>query len=118
MHTLYTPCTLYTDTKPHIYTLCTVGDYYYIIQSGLFTVLVDDVAVTKLDDGKSFGDLALLNNTPRAASVRADMDGTLFMLDRNSFRHTLAKSSAAKHKVVYQALSNVPLLKVRYEYIL
>ena len=40
------------------------------------------------------------------------MEGTLFALDRSTFRYTLARSSTAKHRAVYEALSNVSLLKV------
>ena len=90
------------------------GDYFYIIESGMFTVLVNDLAVGKLSDGKSFGDLALFNNSPRAASIRADTESKLFCLDRATFRHTLARSSAQKHKSSYEALTKVPLLKVCY----
>lgn len=92
------------------------GDFFYIIESGLCTVLVNNKAVGKLGDGKSFGDIALFNNAPRAATIRADMDSSLWCLDRVTFRHTLAKSSAAKHKNSYEALSKVPLLKNLFDH--
>jgi len=88
------------------------GDYFYVIESGLCTVLVNDRAVGKLGDGKSFGDIALFNNAPRAATIRADTDSSLWCLDRATFRHTLAKSSSVKHQNSYDALAKVPLLKV------
>ena len=49
---------------------------------------------------------------------RADMEGTLFTLDRSTFRYTLARSSTAKHRAVYEALGNVSILKVIIFFIL
>ena len=36
------------------------GDYFYIIQQGLFDVVVGGRIVSALEEGKSFGELALL----------------------------------------------------------
>ena len=72
------------------------GDYFYIIQEGHFKVLVNGRDVSTLEEGKSFGELALLYNTPRAATVRAATPCVVFSLDRDTFRNTLATSSFSK----------------------
>lgn len=92
------------------------GDFFYIVEQGSFTVLVNDAAVGTIGDGKSFGELALLNNTPRQATIRADVNSTLFALDRDTFRYTLARSSAARQTAITNALSKVPLLEHLFDH--
>mmetsp|Transcript_28208 Transcript_28208/g.28494 ORF Transcript_28208/g.28494 Transcript_28208/m.28494 type:complete len:812 (+) Transcript_28208:132-2567(+) len=86
------------------------GDYFYIIASGNFTVIKGKATVITLTTGKSFGELALMSNTPRLASVRAETAGVLYTLDRDTFRFILAQSSAARIQMITKALSKVPLL--------
>jgi CRP-like cAMP-binding protein len=86
------------------------GDYFYIIERGTFTVLVNDSPVATLTDGKSFGELALLYNTPRQATIRSQGPAQLFSLDRDTFRYTLAKSSSERSHHIQHALARVPLL--------
>jgi len=53
--------------------------------------------------GESFGELALLYNAPRAATIITKTDGaTLFVLDRNTFNH-IVKDSAATKRNKYEA---------------
>ena len=40
----------------------------------------------------SFGELALIFNSPRAATVTASTDGLLFYIDRDTFRAAVANS--------------------------
>ena len=86
------------------------GDYFYIIERGKFQVIVNGKPVAELDDGRSFGELALLYNTPRAATIRALTPCSVFSLDRSTFRLTLAKSSTSKTNAIMEALRKVPLL--------
>merc|ERR1711874_924673 len=69
------------------------------------------------DNKGNFGELALLYNMPRAASVRAETDGSLWALDRQTFRKIVLKSAFQKRKMYESFLENVPLLKhlERYE---
>jgi len=86
------------------------GDFFYIIEKGSFTVTVDDVQVSSLTDGKSFGELALIYNTPRQATVKSSCASVVFALDRNTFRYILAKSSADRSLEIQTALSKVSIL--------
>jgi cAMP-dependent protein kinase regulator len=86
------------------------GDYFYIIEKGAFTVLVNDKAVAQLGEGKSFGELALLYNSPRQATIRSESVATLFSLDRDTFRHILSHSSSNRLNEIKTALGKVPLL--------
>jgi cAMP-dependent protein kinase regulator len=51
--------------------------------------------------GESFGELALLYNCPRAATIKADGDAVLWGLDRNTFNH-IVKGAASKKREKYE----------------
>lgn len=72
--------------------------------------MVNSKPVAQLGEGKSFGELALLYNSPRQATIRAETSSVLYTLDRDTFRFTLAQSSASRIVEIKQALSRVPLL--------
>lgn len=59
----------------------------------------------------SFGELALMYNMPRAASVRAQTSGQLWAMDRHTFRRILLKSAFKKRKLYEDLLEKVPMLK-------
>jgi cGMP-dependent protein kinase len=86
------------------------GDYFYIIESGTMTVLVDNKPVATLNAGQSFGELALLYNSPRQATVRADSSASLFSLDRETYRFIVAQSSSNRNLEIKKALARVPIL--------
>lgn len=60
--------------------------------------------------GESFGELALLYNAPRAATITARTRSVLWVLDRNCFNH-IVKDSAVRRRDRYdEFLRNVPIL--------
>jgi cAMP-dependent protein kinase regulator len=46
------------------------------------------------EPGDAFGELALLYNAPRAATIKAKVASQLWVLDRNTFNH-IVKDAAA-----------------------
>jgi len=91
------------------------GDYYYVVEKGTFSVMVNNSVVGQITEGKSFGELALLYNQPRAATIRADTAAEVYSLDRDTFRYTLAHSSANRNAETQAALSKVSLLSTLTE---
>lgn len=53
--------------------------------------------------GESFGELALLYNSPRAASVQAKTDTRLFVLDRVTF-NAIVKEGTQKKKDMFDSI--------------
>lgn len=60
--------------------------------------------------GESFGELALLYNAPRAATITARTRAVLWVLDRNCFNHIVKDSAMRRRERYEEFLKNVPLL--------
>ncbi|CAO3644605.1 unnamed protein product [Cunninghamella echinulata] len=88
-----------------------VGDYFYIVESGTLDCLINGEKVTAYASGGSFGELALMYNAPRAATLVATSDCVLWALDRVSFRMILLENTARKRRMYDQFLSEVPIFK-------
>lgn len=55
--------------------------------------------------GEVFGELCLLYNTPRAASIVSKTDSVLFSLDRDTFNH-IVKDAAMKNRTKFEEFLN------------
>jgi len=62
-----------------------VGDRFYIIESGDAEVEIDGRATGHLRPGEGFGEVALLRDVPRTATVRAASRVELAILERGAF---------------------------------
>ncbi|XP_022920764.1 cAMP-dependent protein kinase type II regulatory subunit [Onthophagus taurus] len=97
------------------------GDNFYVIQQGTFHVFVQEpekqpVKICTYEDEGSFGELALLYNMPRAATVKAVTEGSLWAMDRLTFRRILLKSAFKKRKMYEALIESVPMLKTLQPY--
>lgn len=100
-----------------------VGDYFYVVEKGQFDIFVNSsgsiqpgpngmgTKVTTIGPGGSFGELALMYNAPRAATViSTEANSTLWALDRVTFRRILMDSSFQRRRMYESFLEEVPLL--------
>ncbi|CAG8621430.1 11582_t:CDS:2 [Ambispora leptoticha] len=87
------------------------GDNFYVVTHGMFEILVNDRPVITVADGGSFGELALMYNTRRAATVRAITDGTLWAVDRKTFLSTIATYVDHKRKSYEKFLRSISIFK-------
>jgi CRP-like cAMP-binding protein len=58
---------------------------WYLVDQGRLEVLIDGFMVNELRRGDGFGELALLRDRPRAATVRTVTDARLLTLERDAF---------------------------------
>merc|ERR1712158_167534 len=89
------------------------GDNFYIIDTGEVEVYVNGEKVLTIGEGASFGELALIYGTPRAATVKASTssDVKLWGIDRDSYRRILMGSTIRKRKMYEEFLSKVSILE-------
>ena len=74
-----------------------LGDLFYCLESGSADATVKGAGVVKsYARGECFGELALIYNSPRAASVTAKSDCSMWVLDLRTFRAILATASTSK----------------------
>ena len=86
------------------------GDYFYVIDSGAFDVLKDGQKIGQVKQGGSFGELALMYDTGRAASVLATSAATVWAIDRANFRRIVLGSTMRKRRTYESILQSVPIL--------
>jgi MFS family permease len=84
-----------------------VGDRFYIADAGVFEIVVDGERVRRQGEGDFFGEIALLQDVPRTATVRALTDGAVWALDQEEFLATLTdlpQAAKAAHEVSVERL--------------
>lgn len=99
------------------------GDFFYVVEQGDFDVYIHPSGcvqpgpdgmgkkVATIGPGGGFGELALMYDAPRAATVvSASKGGLLWQLDRTTFRRILMDSSFQRRKMYEGFLEEVPLL--------
>ncbi len=74
------------------------GDAFYVVGSGQVRVERDGRPVATLGRGDHFGELALLNDVPRNASVTTIAPTRAFRLDREGFEAVVAESLTRRHR--------------------
>ena len=66
------------------------GDRFYVVEDGETAVSIQGREVRRIGPGGWFGEMALLNNAPRSATVSAVTDLSLRAIERDSFLATVA----------------------------
>jgi len=95
------------------------GDHVYVVEAGKFEVTVvsekdkdqKKTVVCTLGPENVFGELALMYNSRRNATVTALEDSKVWVMDRFTFRRIILNTSAEKLKEFKDFLKKVPLLK-------
>merc|ERR1711970_536952 len=95
------------------------GDNFYVIENGVYDVIKningEDKKVASYDNVGAFGELALMYNAPRAATVMSVDGGTLWALDRQTYTRIIVRANAKKRRTYEQFIETVHLLKTLQE---
>eukprot|EP01006_Ploeotia_vitrea_P057577 TRINITY_DN68190_c4_g1_i2.p2 TRINITY_DN68190_c4_g1~~TRINITY_DN68190_c4_g1_i2.p2 ORF type:complete len:690 (-),score=428.08 TRINITY_DN68190_c4_g1_i2:1369-3438(-) len=92
------------------------GDSFFVLDQGIAECYVkvgdkEPMMVKTYEHSESFGELALMYGSPRAASIKAKTDCTLWAMDRVTFRRVIMTSTRKKREKYQKFLENVPLLE-------
>ncbi len=79
----------------------TTGSQMYVVLGGKVVVSDGKKCIATLTTGATFGEMALINNEPRSATVAAAEDSFLFVLSETTFQRLLTK------RVAIQILLNI-----------
>ena len=83
---------------------------YFVVRSGLLEVFTDRKRVNKISPGEGFGELALLHDNPRSATVRCVEFTALWTIERLTFRKVIEDMNAKIYEKNREFLDKVKLL--------
>ena len=93
------------------------GDCLYFVEEGnlncykKFQGVDEPKLVKKYQPGDAFGELALLYNAPRAATITAESNSVItWVLDRETFNHIVKEAAQKKREKYENFLKNVEIL--------
>ncbi|XP_023326889.1 cGMP-dependent protein kinase, isozyme 1 [Eurytemora carolleeae] len=86
------------------------GSHLYVSGEGEYDVIKEGKVLGKLGVGKAFGELAILYNCKRTASIKAVTDGKLWTLERSVFQTIMMSTGLKKTEKQVNFLKIVPLL--------
>lgn len=91
------------------------GDFFYVVQSGEFDIFVQQPGqepqnVGRVEATGSFGELALMYNSPRAATINCISDAVLWAMDRVTFRRILMDTTSKKRRMYEAFLEEIKIL--------
>ncbi|KDO16671.1 hypothetical protein SPRG_00979 [Saprolegnia parasitica CBS 223.65] len=92
------------------------GDNFYILDTGVCEVYKDDNLVLTCTEAMSFGELALMYNAPRAATVKVKENAKVWALDRQTFKYIIMETTMKKRDQYKGFIEKVPLLESLSEY--
>jgi CRP/FNR family cyclic AMP-dependent transcriptional regulator len=67
------------------------GSVMYIVKSGVVEVFVNGISVEEIGEGSVFGEMALIEHSPRSARIVAKTDVVAVPLDERKFLALVAK---------------------------
>lgn len=83
------------------------GDKLYVVVQGEVSVMVDGREVAVLSEGEHFGELALVDQEPRSADIRAKGFGHLLCVERDAFRSFCIMEPALGNQMLWKLLTTL-----------
>ena len=86
------------------------GNYFYIVKEGELKLSINNIHLKNFCKGDSFGELALLHNSPRSGTVIAETETKLWCMERKNFRKIIDHINGLNHKDNKKYIASIPFL--------
>ncbi|KAM4614699.1 cGMP-dependent protein kinase 2 [Polymixia lowei] len=87
------------------------GNYLYVLAEGLLEVMQNSKPLGEMRPGTAFGELAILYNCKRTATVKAVSQSHIWVLDRQTFQTIMMRTTQARHEEYFSFMRSVSLLR-------
>jgi CRP-like cAMP-binding protein len=87
------------------------GHQAFLVDKGELNVSVGKKQVDTVHAGAVFGELALIYNVPRTATITAASKVSLWVLHRTVFQRTLRAENISRRREIYATLKMAPMFK-------
>lgn len=87
------------------------GQEMFVVDSGELEVMKGETCLKKVKEGEMFGEMSMLYNMPRWASIRSVTPCVLFELSRKSYHSLLNERNLRRRKLFQHALTTIDLFK-------
>ena len=87
------------------------GNNFYVVATGKLEVFVNNKPVAQLKPGDSFGEMALIHDTPRTATIKTLEKSSLWVLDRKTFRKTLELLESVNYQENQQFIETISIFE-------
>ncbi|XP_054455975.1 cGMP-dependent protein kinase 2 isoform X2 [Anoplopoma fimbria] len=87
------------------------GNYLYVLADGLLEVIQNGKLLGEMRPGTAFGELAILYNCKRTATIKAVSQSHIWALDRQTFQTIMMRTTQARHEEYFSFLRSVSLLQ-------
>uniref|UniRef100_A0A671UG49 cGMP-dependent protein kinase n=1 Tax=Sparus aurata TaxID=8175 RepID=A0A671UG49_SPAAU len=87
------------------------GNHLYVLAEGLLEVIQHGKLLGEMRPGTAFGELAILYNCKRTATVKAVSQSHIWALDRQTFQTIMMQTTQARHQEYFSFLCSVSLLR-------
>jgi CRP-like cAMP-binding protein len=88
----------------------TMGNFFYIIKEGKVELLINDNPIKSLEEGESFGELALLHGAARSGSIKASTNCLMWVLERKNFKKIVDHINHINFQENKKFLLSIPIL--------
>ena len=88
------------------------GDCLYIVESGVLEVVIEEDVIRSMGPGSTIGELALLYDAPRSATVRCSTKTVMWSLKREVFNKVQVASASEAYLRYSRWLINIPEIAV------